>query len=168
MTPLFPPPSFVFDPITMLAWGGLAAAVPFMVFLFMAMTQRKLGMVVSLVVMALTFALGAVFIAPADAQRLADEERQSVVAPWLDKYYPQYGGAALYKYVGSGKSFQATGPNGREYTMYFATDKERGVYLVSAESRYSDGVPPVGNVRSLAELVKAQAEAEAQAEEEED
>lgn len=158
MTPLFPPPNFVFDPITMLIWGGIASSVPVMVFVFMAFTRRKLGMVISLVALAVTFSLGAVFIGPADATRIAEKQHYDAVAPWLDKYYPQYGGAALAEYVGTGRSFEATGPDGGQYTMYFDARGERGTLLVTSESKYKDGVPPVGDIHTFEELVKAQAE----------
>lgn len=143
----------------MLIWGGIASAVPVMAFVFMAFTRRKMGMVVSLVAMAVTFAFGAIFIGPADATRIAEKHHYDVVAPWLDKYYPQYGGAALHEYVGKGGSFEATGPDGHQYTMYFDSRGEQGTLLVTAEAKYKDGVPPVGDIETFEELVKAQAEA---------
>lgn len=142
----------------MLIWGGIASSVPVMVFVFMAFTRRKLGMVISLVALAVTFSLGAVFIGPADATRIAEKQHYDAVAPWLDKYYPQYGGAALAEYVGTGRSFEATGPDGGQYTMYFDARGERGTLLVTSESKYKDGVPPVGDIHTFEELVKAQAE----------
>ncbi len=143
----------------MLIWGGIASSVPVMVFVFMAFTRRKLGMVISLVALAVTFSLGAVFIGPADAARIAEKQHYDAVARWLDKFYPQFVGAALAVYVGTGRSFEATGPDGGQYTMYFDSRGELGTLLVTSESKYKDGVPPVGDIHTFEELVKAQAEA---------
>lgn len=161
MTPLFPPPTFVFDPIVMLAWGGIASAVPLVMLVFLGILRNKLGVVVSLVLVAVTFTVGAVFIGPADAQRVAAQQRYAVVSEWLDEYYPQYGGAELYEYVGTGENFRATGLDGREYTMFFDFDGESGTRLVSVENGYDEGVPPVGDIRSLEDLLAAQAEEDA-------
>lgn len=160
MTPLFPPTSFVFDPVVMLAWGGLASVGPLLALLFMAVTKNKMGVVVSLALAAVTFAVGAVGIGLPDSHRVAAQQRHVVVSEWLDEYYPQYGGAALYEFVGTGKTFQATGPDGREHTMSFDFDESAGYKLVSDNQPYQEMVPPVSDIQTFDELVKSQEEAD--------